>query len=79
MGLELRGCAFLVASITVFLASPAVFGLVWESCWGLSGTLICPNLACGFLFCDEVFCLVSWRPWTECAPCCKCYLFIYSC
>ena len=39
VGLELRGCAFLVASIIVFLASPAVFGLVWESCWGLSGTL----------------------------------------
>ena len=39
VGLELRGCAFLVASIIVFLASPGVFGLVWESCWGLSGTL----------------------------------------
>ena len=57
---------------------------------GLFGSLaggcleLCPNLACCFLFCDEVFCLVSWRPWMECVMdaldgVCKCYLFICSC
>ena len=48
VGLELRRCAFLVASIMVFLAGPGIFGLVWGPCW--RAVWDCPNLACGFCF-----------------------------